>query len=52
VVIGGRVTRKAAGFCPDLLKLQPVSVNLAGPLGGRVILDALSGKPLTVTATR
>jgi len=38
VVVAG--TRKAsAGACIDLLKLQPVTVTLAKPIGARVVLD-------------
>jgi hypothetical protein len=50
VVIGGTVDRSTGGLCIDLLKLQPVSVTLAGPLGARVVLDALGGQPLVLGA--
>jgi hypothetical protein len=43
VVIGGTVER-STGMCPDYLKLQPVTVTLAQPLGGRVVLDVVSGQ--------
>lgn len=34
--------------CPDLLKLAPVTVTLAAPLGDRVVLDAVTGQPMPV----
>jgi hypothetical protein len=51
VVIGGTVERSTGGKCPDLLRLEPVSASLTKPLGARVVLDALSGQPLILTAT-
>jgi hypothetical protein len=49
VVIGGTVTRPATGECASSLKLEPVSVTLSKPLGARVVLDAISGRPLVTT---
>ena len=40
VVVGGGVTR-ATGECIALLKLEPVTVTLKAPLGGRPVLDVL-----------
>jgi hypothetical protein len=51
VVVSGTVTRSTGDPCPDLLKLQPVAATLAKPLGARVVLDAVSGQPLILTAT-
>jgi hypothetical protein len=49
VVIGGTVTRPATGQCAGSLKLEPVSVTLSKPLGARVVLDAISGRPMVTT---
>jgi hypothetical protein len=46
VVVAGSVVRPTAGLCADMLKLQPVSVSLAKPLGARTVLDAVTGQPL------
>jgi hypothetical protein len=51
VVISGTVERSTGGKCPDRLRLEPVSASLTKPLGARVVLDALSGQPLILTAT-
>ncbi|KOX07471.1 hypothetical protein ADK66_19265 [Micromonospora sp. NRRL B-16802] len=47
VVVGGAVTR-AAGECIDMLKVEPVTVTLAAPLGARPVLDVFSGAPLSI----
>ncbi|MEU4337235.1 hypothetical protein AB0F59_21765 [Micromonospora lupini] len=47
VVVGGQVTR-STGVCTDQLKLEPVSVTLAAPLGARPVLDVFTGAPLTI----
>ncbi|MFD6712686.1 hypothetical protein AMK25_00080 [Micromonospora sp. TSRI0369] len=47
VVIGGAVVT-STGTCTAQLVLKPVSVTLDAPLGGRAVLDAASGAPLTV----
>ncbi|MGI5525649.1 hypothetical protein ACQEUX_32555 [Micromonospora sp. CA-259024] len=47
VVVGGSVTR-GTGVCPDLLKLEPVTVTLAAPLGARPVLDVAAGTPLSI----
>ncbi|MFE9188816.1 hypothetical protein ACFYL6_04310 [Micromonospora sp. NPDC007208] len=47
VVVGGSVTR-ATGECIDLLKLEPVTVTLAAPLGTRPVLDVFTGAPLSI----
>ncbi|MGS2618935.1 hypothetical protein ACVCAH_31065 [Micromonospora sp. LZ34] len=49
VVVGGGVVR-ATGVCTAILKLQPVTVTLAAPLGARPVLDVLTGTPLRLTA--
>jgi len=47
VVVAGTVTT-TAGACIDLLKLEPVTVTLAEPLGPRAVLDALTARPLVL----
>ncbi|MCX5069397.1 hypothetical protein OOJ91_26475 [Micromonospora lupini] len=47
VVVGGQVTR-STGVCTDQLKLEPVTVTLATPLGARPVLDVFTGAPLTI----
>ncbi|MDG9675134.1 hypothetical protein [Micromonospora sp. DH14] len=47
VVVGGRVTRPT-GECIALLKLEPVTVTLATPLGARPVLDVHTGAPLSI----
>ncbi|MET8257169.1 hypothetical protein [Micromonospora sp. NPDC005205] len=47
VVVGGGVTR-ATGECIALLKVEPVTVTLATPLGSRPVLDVLTGAPLSI----
>ncbi|MER6595414.1 hypothetical protein ABT214_26895 [Micromonospora purpureochromogenes] len=49
VVVGGGVVR-ASGVCTDQLKLEPVTVTLSAPLGGRPVLDVLTGQVLTQRA--
>ncbi|MFJ5598115.1 hypothetical protein ACIP95_09275 [Micromonospora parva] len=49
VVVGGRVTR-ATGECIALLKLEPVTVTLATPLGARPVLDVHTGAPLSIAS--
>lgn len=49
VVVGGAVTR-STGVCTDVLKLEPVTVTLAAPLGARPVLDVFTGAPLTIAA--
>jgi hypothetical protein len=44
VVVAGTL-KASPGPCIDLLKLQPVTVTLARPIGGRVVLD-LNAHPL------
>ncbi|HET6212178.1 MAG TPA: hypothetical protein VFE14_04815 [Micromonosporaceae bacterium] len=48
VVLGGTV-HSDSGPCILILKLAPVTVTLAAPLGARVVLDAAGGAPLTLT---
>jgi hypothetical protein len=47
VVIGGSVHR-SEGMCVLSLKLAPVRVTLAAPVGNRTVLDGLSGRPLVL----
>ncbi|MEU5942619.1 hypothetical protein ABZ807_26395 [Micromonospora sp. NPDC047548] len=49
IVVGGGVVR-ATGVCTDQLKLEPVTVTLSAPLGGRPVLDVLTGRVLTEQA--
>ncbi|MEV0805247.1 hypothetical protein [Micromonospora sp. NPDC050200] len=49
VVVGGGVVR-STGVCTDQLKLEPVTVTLSAPLGGRPVLDVLTGRVLTQRA--
>jgi hypothetical protein len=49
VVVGGRAGPAAGGPCPGSLALQPVEVALAAPLGDRVVLDVVTGRPLVLT---
>ncbi|MGB2569425.1 hypothetical protein ACPFP2_13370 [Micromonospora citrea] len=46
VVVGGAVTR-STGVCNEMLKLEPVTVTLTAPLGGRPVLDVVTGQVLT-----
>ncbi|MGW3601223.1 hypothetical protein [Micromonospora sp. NPDC005161] len=48
VVVGGGFTARSTGPCPDLLKLEPVTVTLAAPLGARPVLDVSTGTPLSI----
>jgi hypothetical protein len=50
VVVVAATRKSSAGACIDLLKLEPVTVTLAKPLGARVVLDAAGGHPLTKTS--
>ncbi|MEH0844468.1 hypothetical protein V6U81_18975 [Micromonospora sp. CPCC 205711] len=45
VVVGGGIVR-ATGICTSQLKLEPVTVTLKAPLGGRPVLDVLTGRVL------
>jgi hypothetical protein len=47
VVLVAGARRTSPGACIDLLKLQPVTITLAEPLGNRILLNGLSGSPLT-----
>ncbi|MGC4749063.1 hypothetical protein ACLQ28_25880 [Micromonospora sp. DT201] len=47
VVVGGSIT-PATGLCPAVLKLEPVTVTLAAPLGARPVLDVFTGAPLSM----
>lgn len=47
VVVAGSVRTKP-GVCTAMLKMEPVRVTLAEPLGDRVVVDAGTGVPLTV----
>lgn len=49
VVVGGTVVR-AEGTCTDQLVLEPVTASLNKPLGARLLLDAVTGQPLTLSA--
>ncbi len=45
VVVGGTVIQPT-GVCDDALRLEPVEVTLAAPLGARPVLEVLNGTPL------
>ncbi|WFF03067.1 hypothetical protein [Micromonospora sp. WMMD964] len=47
VVVGGSVTR-STDVCPAILKMEPVTVTLAAPLGARPVLDVSSGAALSI----
>lgn len=48
VALGGSVTRPD-GACDLALKLQPVMITLAKPVGDRALIDGVAGQPLTVS---
>jgi predicted small lipoprotein YifL len=48
VVVLGGATKTTDGACIAVLKLHPVEVTLAAPLGARAVLDGPSGRPLTL----
>jgi hypothetical protein len=49
VVIGGSVTPPGpAEICTDQLLLHPVTVMTSAPIGDRLIIDALTGVPVTL----
>ncbi|MGN9808125.1 hypothetical protein ACTMSW_02035 [Micromonospora sp. BQ11] len=50
VVVGGGVVR-STGICRESLRLVPVTATLDAPLGGRPVLDALTGRPLLLGAS-
>ncbi|MEU6073261.1 hypothetical protein [Micromonospora sp. NPDC047074] len=50
VVVGGGVT-PATGVCNAMLKLEPVTATLKAPLGGRPVLDVLTGAPLRLATS-
>ncbi|WDZ87005.1 hypothetical protein [Micromonospora cathayae] len=47
VVIGGGVVR-STGVCTDQLLLKPVEATLKEPLGARVVLDVVTGGPVSL----
>jgi hypothetical protein len=49
VVVAGSVTTPTEGACIAILKLHPVTVTLAKPLASRPVVDAATGRPLTLT---
>ncbi|WP_431037520.1 hypothetical protein ACQYWQ_24550 [Streptomyces sp. P6-2-1] len=46
VVLSGSVAKARPGPCTKQSRLTPVRVRLRRPLGGRVLLDALTGAPV------
>ncbi|MEU4776746.1 hypothetical protein [Micromonospora sp. NPDC023633] len=50
VVVGGSVVT-ATGVCTAMLKIEPVTATLKAPLGGRPVLDVLTGAPLRLATT-
>ncbi len=51
VVIGGDPGTAEQGDCTALLVYEPVSVSLAAPLGGRPVIDAVTGRLLSLGDT-
>ncbi|WFE50140.1 hypothetical protein [Micromonospora sp. WMMD1155] len=49
VVVGGSVTR-STDVCPAILKMEPVTVILAAPLGARPVLDVSTGAALSIAS--
>lgn len=49
VVVGGSVTR-STGECIAILKMEPVTVTLAAPLGARPVLDVSTGAALSIAS--
>ncbi|MFD3451957.1 hypothetical protein ACFWVC_07215 [Streptomyces sp. NPDC058691] len=48
VVLAGRVRGANDGPCNSMLLVDPVTVKLDRPLGGRLLLDAFTGAPVTM----
>lgn len=49
VVVGASVTRSNDGSpCPAIMMLDPVRGTLAAPLGGRLVVDVATGRPLAL----
>jgi hypothetical protein len=48
VVVVGGTAKRSDGPCIAVLKMEPVEVTLAAPLGARAVLDASTGRPLTL----
>lgn len=47
VIVGGTFTLPTGNLpCPAMIKLQPVTVRLAEPLGERLVVDASTGQPV------
>ena len=47
VIVGGTYTSPSPNMaCPAMLKLQPVTVELAALLGQRLVVDAATGQPV------
>jgi hypothetical protein len=51
IALGGSVTTPD-GVCNSMLKLQPVTITLAKPVGDRALIDGVGGRPLTVSPFR
>ncbi|MBX7268979.1 hypothetical protein KIF24_25080 [Micromonospora sp. Llam7] len=50
VVVGGSILRATGVACDDMLRLEPVVVQLRAPLDARPVLDVLTGAPLRLAA--
>ena len=49
VVVGAAVSPGDSGSpCPAVMMLDPVRVPLAAPLGGRLVVDVVTGRPLAL----
>jgi hypothetical protein len=52
VVIGGKTDAPTESSCNASLRLQPVGVALAKPLGSRAIFDGVTGRPMIQSGSR
>lgn len=47
VVLSASVAGARDGICPSNLLIERVRLTLKSPVGGRALLDAFTGRPLT-----
>ncbi|WP_419999264.1 hypothetical protein [Streptomyces boninensis] len=47
VVLSNSVKNPRKGICTDRAQIQRMAVKLERPLGDRLLLDAITGRPLT-----
>jgi len=48
VVVGASFSRTYGSPCPAIMMLDPVRVTLAAPLGGRLVVDVVTGRPMAL----